>query len=347
MTDDDALAERLAELEAIPVWDTRKLSKEMGGPRAVAHVWRWDLLRPEFSAAIKTKLAGPGTERRVILLHNPGLPKSYAAATHTLNGALQMILPGEIAPAHRHSYAALRFVLEGSGAFTVVNGVRVDMDPFDLLLTPAMFWHSHTHVGTEPMVWFDGLDTPFVTYMQADAFELHDSRSLEPHNESAREAHDFGNTGMLAGRQRTMSANSPQLIYKWSVARVSIERAISAGSIDPFDGAVFEYVNPHTGGHVMPTMACYAQGFASGFHSLARRRTSSSVCVVVKGRGATIIDGKRYEWTEKDVIAEPASAWCEYVAYEPSMMFRLSDQPLLEPFGLLRVEDHPDGRQSS
>jgi gentisate 1,2-dioxygenase len=210
-----------------------------------------------------------------------------------------------------------------------------------------MFWHSHTHVGEEPMVWFDGLDTPFVTYMRADAFELHPSRSLEPHNETAGEADDFGNSGMLAGRDRTVTPNSPQLIYKWNVAETAIARALASGAVDPHEGAVFEYVNPRTGGHVMPTMACYAQGFAAGFHSLARRRSSSSVCVIVKGSGATIIDGRRYEWGERDVIAEPASAWCEYVAYEPTLLFRLSDQPLLEPFGLLRVEDHPNGRQDS
>lgn len=347
MSEGNAQAERLAKLHATPIWDTSRLSKAMGGPRASGHVWRWDQLRPEFDAAIETKLAGPGTERRIIGLLNPALPPSYGAATHTMNGALQMILPGEIALAHRHTYAALRFILAGEGAYTVVNGVRADMHRYDLLLTPAMCWHSHTHTGGEPMVWFDALDTPFVSYMRADAFELHPCRSLEPHNQTAGGSDDFGNGGMLAGRERARTANSPQLVYKWHVAESLIACAFASDSIDPHEGAVFEYVNPRTGGHVMPTIACYAHGFPVGFHSLARRRSSSSLCVVVKGKGATIIDGHRFEWSERDVIAEPASAWCEYIAHEPSSLFRVSDQALLEPFGLLRVEDHPRGRQAT
>ena len=337
--------ERLARLHTMPVWDTSHLAEEMGGPAAAGHVWRWEELRPEFDEAIKTKLAGPGAERRIILLLNPGLPPSRLAATHTLNGALQMILPGEIALAHRHTYAALRFILAGSGAYTVVNGVRADMHRNDLVLTPAMCWHSHTHVGEEPMVWFDALDTPFVSHMRADSFELHPSRSLEPHNRSAAELDDFGHSGLLAGRTRDRPVNSPQLVYKWAVAERMISRAFETDAVDPHEGAVFEYVNPVTGGHVMPTLACYVHGFPAGFRSLARRRTSSSMCVVAKGRGATIIDGQRHEWSERDVIAEPASSWCEYVSYEPSSLFRVSDEALLEPFGLLRIEDHPEGRQ--
>lgn len=197
------------------------------------------------------------------------------------------------------------------------------------------------------MVWFDALDTPFVSFMRADAFELHPCRSLEPHNQTAGPPEDFGSGGMLAGRERPLSPNSPQLIYKWSVAESMIARAVASDALDPHEGAVFEYVNPCTGGHVMPTLACYAHGFPAGFHSLARRRTSSSLCVVAKGKGAAIIDGQRFEWSERDVIAEPASAWCEYIAYEPSSLFRVSDQALLEPFGLLRVENHPRGRQAA
>ena len=342
-----AQADRLAKLNAVPFWNTSHIATAMGGPRAEGYAWSWNSLRPEFDVAIKTRLAGPGAERRIIILQNPGMPTSFSS-THTLNGALQMILPGEVAPAHRHTYAALRFILEGSGAYTVVNGVRVDMHKYDLLLTPAMFWHSHTQPGNEPMVWFDALDAPFVSYQRAEFFEPHPSGSLQPYDRTVGESDDLGKPGMLPGRMRARAepANSPQLIYKWEVAERCIASALANNAVDQHEGAVFEYVNPDTGGHVMPTIACYAQGFRAGFHSLARRRTSSSMCVVTKGRGATIIDGRTFEWTERDVIAEPSSSWCEYVAYEDAAFFRVSDQPLLEPFGLLRVEDHPKGRQS-
>lgn len=344
MSEDSSQIERLTRLNVRPIWDTSQVSGEMG-PRAEGHVWRWDALRPEFDEAIKTKLAGPGTERRILLFLNPGLPSSYSAATHSLNGALQMILPGEVAPPHRHTYAALRFILAGSGAHTVVNGVRADMNKFDLLLTPAMFWHSHTQVDGEPMVWFDALDTPFVSYHRADFFEPHANASLEAYNRRAGGPEEIGEGGMLFGRERDRPANSPQLVYKWDVAEALIASAFARDAVDPYEGAVFEYVNPATGGHVMPTIACYAHGFKAGFHSLARRRTSSSMCVVVKGRGATVIDGRRFEWSERDIIAEPSATWCEYISYEDSALFRVSDQPMLEPFGLLHVENHPAGRQ--
>ncbi|GGI25711.1 MULTISPECIES: cupin domain-containing protein [Bradyrhizobium] len=337
-------ADRMKRLSIIPIWNTSGVAEEMGY-KARGHVWRWRDLHAEFEEAVKTSLAGPGTERRILLFENPGMPRS-AAATPTLNGALQMILPGEVAPAHRHTYSALRFILSGSGAFTVVDGTRADMHELDLLLTPGGCWHSHAHNGgTEPMVWFDALDTPFVSYMRADCFEMHPSKSLEPYTNTVGSYEDIGALGMLQGRTRAQPPASPQLVYKWAAAEAMIQAGLDRDDDDPYEGVVYEYVNPITGGHVMPTIACHVNGFRKGFHSKARRRTSSSLCVVAKGSGATIIDGVKHEWSERDVIAEPAWSWCEYIAYEKSILFRTSDQPILEPFGLARQEDHPNGRQ--
>ena len=80
-----------------------------------------------------------------------------------LYGGLQLIMPGEIAPAHRHSPAALRFIIEGSGAYTSVNGEKTFMEPGDFVITPSWTWHDHGHEGTEPVVWLDGLDIPWLS----------------------------------------------------------------------------------------------------------------------------------------------------------------------------------------
>lgn len=55
-------------------------------------------------------------ERRVLILENPGLPGT-SAITSSLYAGLQLILPGEVAPCHRHSQCALRFIMDGDGAF--------------------------------------------------------------------------------------------------------------------------------------------------------------------------------------------------------------------------------------
>src|SRR4030095_15469531 len=87
--------------------------------------------------------------------------------TATLFAGLQIILPGESAPSHHHTPAALRLVVEGRGAFTTVDGVKGAMEAGDLIITPPMRWHDHGHEGTEPVVWLDGLDIPLVRSLDA------------------------------------------------------------------------------------------------------------------------------------------------------------------------------------
>src|SRR5262249_3926332 len=60
-------------------------------------------------------------KRRVLILETPAL-RGESRVTNTLFAGIQMILPGEVAPAHRHAAAAIRFVLDGEGAYTAVEG---------------------------------------------------------------------------------------------------------------------------------------------------------------------------------------------------------------------------------
>ncbi len=123
-----------------------------------AHLWRWADIEPLVRRGPEFMAPGRGAERRVIRLDNPGVPER--TATHTISAAVQYLLPGEVAPAHRHTPNAVRFMLRGEGAFTTVEGERCDMRPGDLVLTPSMTWHDHGNAGPGPVMWLDGLDSP-------------------------------------------------------------------------------------------------------------------------------------------------------------------------------------------
>jgi gentisate 1,2-dioxygenase len=64
---------------------------------------------------------------------------------------LQRVLPGEVAPAHRHTQSALRWVVDGEGAYTAVDGERVTMAPGDFIITPMLTWHDHGNPGDQPV----------------------------------------------------------------------------------------------------------------------------------------------------------------------------------------------------
>jgi gentisate 1,2-dioxygenase len=134
-------------------------------------------------------------ERRVLVLENPGL-RGQSKATTDLYAGVQLVLPGEVAPAHRHSQSALRLVLEGNGAHTSVNGERTPMHYGDFILTPPMTWHDHGNESGEPMFWLDGLDIPIVQFLDASFAEHHDQ------DEQALSRH-FRRTQLEAGNARS------------------------------------------------------------------------------------------------------------------------------------------------
>src|SRR5499427_1924137 len=225
------LQDYYAQLQAqqmTPAWMGGGISIE---PRseAVPYLWRWRDLRPQAMRA--AELVGTQqAERRVLRLTNPGLP---GTASNTLVANIQIVMPGEIARAHRHSAAALRLIIEGSGGYTVVNGERVPMFPGDLVLTPNWSWHDHANDTDAPMIWLDGLDTPLVRMLEAGFYE-----------EYHQERQDLG-----AG------VNSSPWHYPMSEMRAALQRLAAADSGGTVDGIALEYTNRRTGGPVMPTIA--------------------------------------------------------------------------------------------
>ena len=138
--------------------------------RVRPHLWKWhDIYDSLLQAKEKISVASGSVERRVIRLVNPGMAESEMTS-HTILLSFQLIQPGEVAPAHRHTMSAFRFILQGHGAYTNVDGQKMVMEDGDLILTPQGCWHEHAHEGDENMVWIDGLDVPFVQALQSDFF---------------------------------------------------------------------------------------------------------------------------------------------------------------------------------
>lgn len=312
--------------------------------QAVGHVWRYDELRPLLMQAGEI-VSAEEAERRVLMLMNPGLDPRAAAAT-SLYAGLQLVLPGEIAPAHRHAACALRFVVEGSGAYTAVDGERTAMEVGDLVLTPSWAWHDHGNESSEPMIWLDGLDLPLINALESNFFGGAMERSQEQLRPADSSARLYANGRLNPTWVTWDRPYSPVVNYPWATTERILRDALSDGVGTPFDGARFAYTNPFTGGPVMPTLGCFVQALQPGQHTDAHRHTSSEIFHVVSGHGSTIVDGEAFEWKERDTFAVPGWAVHEHVngaGDAPAVLFSFSDEPVLRALGY--HQEQPAERQ--
>jgi gentisate 1,2-dioxygenase len=315
--------------------------------RAIPYLWRWDALRPLVKRAGELAPLRRGAERRVLGLINPGLPARYGA-THTLWAGLQYLLPGEAAPAHRHSQAAIRFVVHGERAFTTVDGDKCVMSRGDLVLTPPWSWHDHGHEGDEPMIWLDGLDLPMVAELEGTFFEPFpaDAQPIERPVGDSERRHGIGE--LRPAWDRWAGPHSPLLNYKWARTEEGLRR-LATTAASPFDDVAMEYINPRTGGPVLPTIACGIQLLRAGVRTQAHRHTGSAVYLVFEGHGHSVIDGQRFDWRSGDLFVVPTWAWHEHASADgtEAILFSVQDRPVMEAFGLYREQAYSDhgGRQ--
>lgn len=304
----------------------------------VAHVWHWRTTFPLLQQAAAVMGISPDAQRRVLGFRNPA--KTGMGTTQTLNAALQMVLPGEVAPAHRHTMSALRFIIDAEGGYTVVNGEKLPMHNGDMILTPGWTWHDHKNENAaKPMVWMDLLDVPYVTALRAIFYEDYPGNTAQPVTQQTDASYQrFGGAGLLPLADRPRSLYSPLNVYRWQQTYEALKRIQSTGEgLDPFEGAIVEYVNPITGGHVLPTIACYLQVLGPGERTKARQQTVSKVYHVARGRGYTIINGQRFDWEQRDTFCVPSWAIHEHSADgEEAVLFSSTDLPILEPVGLYR-----------
>jgi gentisate 1,2-dioxygenase len=329
----------LGQHHVAPLWHAKGLLPKEPVSRAVPHLWHYPEMRELLMQAGEV-ISAEDAERRVLMLMNPGLPGEAAAATNLYAG-LQLLLPGETAPQHRHTAAALRLIVEGEGAYTTVEGERTIMRPGDLVLTPNWLWHDHGNETDREVIWLDGLDIPLVNAMEASFFDPVGGGKQELTKPVDGSARLFGGARLNPVGQRWEQPYSPLLNYPWARTEPLLREVGGEASADPAEGVILEYVNPYTGGPVLPTMSCRVQLLAGGLHTAAHRHTTSAVYHAIRGSGTTIVDGQPLRWQERDTFAVPG--WCthEHVndsASDDAVLFSFTDDPVLRPLGLYREE---------
>ncbi len=327
----------LTAADLAPLWPiSGDLMPASPAPETLPYLWRWQTLRALAQAAGELVSIERGGDRRVLSLANPGL-NGAPYASSTLWGAIQYLGPRESAPGHRHTPSAVRFVLEGEGVWTTVNGDACDMAPGDLILTPSWHWHDHSNPSDQAMIWFDGLDLPTVKALDAIFFQPFEPDELQPvdgHNISERV---WGARAAVprGGGFAPVGAASPLLVYRWADIDAALE-GLRSQRDDVL--TTIEYTNPTTGKAVMPTLGCEMHRVMPGGRSRPYRKAGSSVYVAYRGAGASIIDGQRFEWGRGDMYVVPSWSTLEHEATEPSDLFAISDRPILEALHLFREE---------
>jgi gentisate 1,2-dioxygenase len=333
-----AYSRQLESRSLAPLWTAlHVLLPSVRQTRVVPHRWRWGEARPLLLDAARL-VPMERAERRVLVLRNPGLEGAYAA-TATLYAGLQIILPGEAAPSHHHTPTALRLVVEGHGAYTTVEGVRCDMRPGDLIITPAMRWHDHGHEGTDPVVWLDGLDIPLVR-----GFDASWSSPMRPAAPPAFGADSSGDEFLSAGvvprGSRYPDPQYPQVRWPW----IGVRRALAAMAEAGGGPAVLRYVNPTTGRPPLATMGCEAQWLRPAERTRAERRTASAVVHVIEGTGESRVGDTLLDWGAGDTFVLPPWHWVEHrnaSRSAPACLFQFNDEPALRALGLWDEEIEP------
>ena len=320
----------LAQADLQPLWDRymRQLTREPQ-PRDTPLAWQWQAMQPLIERAV-AEVGMEDAERRVLLFCHPAFAPSITTTTN-LSSGLQILQPGEQAHAHRHAAAALRFMMQGEGAVTWVDGKRCEMHEGDLILTPAWCWHEHRNEGDQRVVWFDGLDVPLVQYLSTAFLEFGPRGPVPEQYDDALLA-----AGMLPQNPPPeYQRYSPRYRYAAGAVRQALDALPAAA-----DGSrQLRYVNPLTGGPVMPTLDCYALRLTAGAATRARRSTSNAVAVVAKGSGRSQVGGQSISWSKGDVFTLPHWNWVSHQAEEEgSQLFLMTDRGLLDSLGYLRTE---------
>ncbi|MGP1273877.1 MAG: gentisate 1,2-dioxygenase [Caulobacterales bacterium] len=304
-----------------------------------AHAWDYATAR-DYLMRAGDLISAAQAERRVLILENPGLP-GQSAITTSLYAGLQLILPGEVAPCHRHSQCALRFVLEGNGAFTAVDGEKAVMAPFDLVLTPGWQWHDHGNATDRPMIWLDGLDIPTVRHFDA-SFAEKLGEAAHPETVPAGDSTSrYGRNlrplrGTAADRR---PAHQPLFHYRYEDWRGALDRLARTEAPDPHLGHAMEFVNPANGGSIMPTIFAHARLLPAGFRTRTRRSSDATVFVVVEGRGTAYIGEESIALADRTVFVAPSWKPVSIDAQSELVLFGYSDRAAQEKLNLYREEN--------
>lgn len=328
---DDFAAEQL-----MPLWtQLAELMPLQPTSPARPHVWRWSTLYPLAARAGELVPVGRGGERRAIALANPGLGGA-PYATPTLWAAIQYLGPHETAPEHRHSQNAFRFVIEGEGVWTVVDGDPVAMRRGDFLLTPGWAYHGHQNTTDQPMAWLDGLDIPFVHYTNTGFFEFGPEQvSTLDTPVKSRNERLWAHPGLRPLSRLDNLPKSPLAAYRWEHTDAALTEQLALAeeghpaTVEPGHAAV-RYTNPTTGGDALPTIRAEFHRLVAGTSTATRREVGSAVLQVFDGDGVATVDGAEHQLARGDLLVVPSWSALRLTAQTQLDLFRFSDTPIFE-----------------
>ena len=315
-----------------PLWPQLRNALPHNAPAPVtrSHLWSYAEVRPLLLRAGELTPVEKA-ERRVLFLADPGRGNGAMQATSTLYIGLQLLLPGEAAPAHKHTPSAARIVVEGEGAYTVVDGDKLPMHTGDLILTPGGCWHDHGHGGKDPVIWLDALDLPLFVYLEGSyAIE---APLQTPRNRPDASEVEYRAAGLAPVRRRDRAAPAfPMMRYPWDRTEAALRQL---GHHSSGETSELDYINPETGQSCLPTMGFTAMLLRPGETSRPPLRSASSVFHVVSGRGQSIVNGVTHIWGPKDTFSAPVFAAMEHKATgdDPAFLIRIHDTPLQEKLG--------------
>jgi gentisate 1,2-dioxygenase len=346
-----AFHERLEQANLGPLWSSiHQLNTIEPKAKPIPYLWKRALIQRNLEEAEKLLEVGggEGADRRAVFLINPGMkdmgPFGMGGATQTLYAAVQAVKPGEVAPAHRHTTTALRFIMKGHGGNGRVNGEKLTFEPGDYLITPSWTWHDHANEGNETVYWMDCLDVPFTQFMNVCFTEFYPGGSQQ----DLIVPDDYSPSRYEGGMIRPISDRKPSIAplgrYKWELTKNGLD-GLSEYEPDPFDGYAIEYINPATGKDANNRIGARMQKLPPTFHGKAHRHVHSAIFHAFKGQGCTVIDGVRFDWEEGDFFVIPSWTWHEHVNAsdtEDALLFSTNDLPIMEAFDFEREEEYKE-----
>ena len=300
------------------------------------HLWKWSHIYDGLMRArelVNMEMA----ERRTLRLSTPG---GNGWATPTIHMSVQLVRPGEIAKAHRHSLTALRFIVQGNGACTTVEGERFMMSPGDLILTPNWSWHDHFNGTNEDIVWLDGHDGPLVKSLEVNRVQMFESKQQLVEATANFSVYQYGSARPY---ENIVKFSDPPFKYSWDET-YRVLRALAASEGDPYNGVLLRYVNPRNGGPTFRTIGCEIQLLRQREKTGLHRHSSHTIYHAFRGKGRTTVGSDVLEWRQGDCFTVPSWEWHrhENEANDEAILFSITDRPLKEALGFYWEELQSD-----
>lgn len=323
----------LRELNLVPLWPSLRALLPPGKPRPLTRptCWHYESLRPLLMRAGQLTPIEKA-ERRVLVLANPGHGLDRMQASSAIYLGMQLLLPGEWAPSHRHTPNAVRMIVEGEGAYTTVDGQKCPMARGDLILTPTGLWHEHGHDGDLPVVWLDVLDLPLVHYLEASYHVNGPRQAVVPGRGERRHAHGGLLPTTVPGEPR---AAYPMLRYPWAEAKGAL--LALADDQPELESVQVTYVNPQTGGHAENILGFHARLLRPGQVLALPARSPATVFHVIEGSARVQVEGEAFDLAPADTCCAPGFSTVTLSnasGTQPCFLFVADETPLHEKLGL-------------